>query len=122
MVANQTKYSRFEQSSVLKCLVVEKCKPSEIYRRMTNVYGEVCFSQKTVYKWDKHGFATRNQSQKKNGHGVEELRHYDKEKALGTAVSKEGHADRLLRHKKAHHNWFPWKRGSHKQCFLLPPL
>ena len=42
MVANQG--SRLEQRSILEILVTEKCKPSEIYRRMCDVYREVCFS------------------------------------------------------------------------------
>ena len=43
-----------------------------------------------------------------------------KEKVLGTAVSKEGHADNLLEHDRTHHNWFSKKRCNFKQCFLLP--
>ena len=42
MVKNQTVFNR----SVIKFLVVEKCIPYQIYRRMFDVYGEVCFSQK----------------------------------------------------------------------------
>ena len=38
MTANQTECSRFEQRSVIKFLVAEKCKPCEIYRRICNVY------------------------------------------------------------------------------------
>ena len=34
---------------------------------------------------------------------------FGKEKAMGVAVSKEGHADSLLGHKNSHHYWFPWK-------------
>ena len=51
MAANQTESSRLEQRSVIKFLVAEKCKPCEIYRRMSDVYGEACFSEKNVYKW-----------------------------------------------------------------------
>ena len=46
MGTNQTKSSRFEQRSVKKFLVAEKCNPCEIYRRMCDVYREACFSQK----------------------------------------------------------------------------
>ena len=46
MATNQTVWSRLEQGSVIKFLVAEKCKPCEIYRRMLNVYGKVCSSQK----------------------------------------------------------------------------
>ena len=40
----------------MKFFVVEKCKLSEIYRRMGDVNGEACFIVKTVNKWTKHGF------------------------------------------------------------------
>ena len=39
MAANQTECSGFEQRSVIKSLLAEKCKPSEIYRRMRDVFG-----------------------------------------------------------------------------------
>ena len=38
--------SRVEQKSVRKFLVAELSKPSEIFRRMSDVYEEACFSQK----------------------------------------------------------------------------
>ena len=44
MAANQTDCSRLEQKSFIKCLHAEKCKPSEIYRKMSDVYGEAYFS------------------------------------------------------------------------------
>ena len=50
MVANQTEYSRLEQQSVIKSLVVEKYKLCEIYRRICDVYSETCFNKKNVYK------------------------------------------------------------------------
>ena len=40
--------SRIEQISVIKFLVAEQCKPSEIFRRMSDVYEEACFSQKCL--------------------------------------------------------------------------
>ena len=46
MAANQTECSLLEQNYVIKFLVVEKCKPCEIYWRVCNVYGEAYFSQK----------------------------------------------------------------------------
>ena len=49
---------RLEQRSVIKFLVAEKCKPCEIYRRLCDVYETASFSQKNVYKWTKHKFAT----------------------------------------------------------------
>ena len=45
-VENQIEYSRHEQRPVIKCLVDEKCKLCEIYRRMRDVYREVCFGKK----------------------------------------------------------------------------
>ena len=38
-----------------------------------------------------------------------EWKHTNKEKVLGVAVSKEGHANNLLRHDKIHHYRFPSK-------------
>ena len=62
MVANQ--YSKLEQRSVINFLLAEKCKPCEIYRRICNVYGETCFSEKSVHKSARHEFATKSLSQK----------------------------------------------------------
>ena len=39
-------------------------------------------------------------------------------KVLGEAVSKEGHADSLLRYERTDHYWFPWKRGKCKLFFI----
>ena len=47
MVANTTECFRFEQISVIKLLVVEKCKVCEIYRKI-DVYGEAYFSQEIL--------------------------------------------------------------------------
>ena len=43
-----------------------------------------------------------------------------KENVLATAVSKEGHAENLVRHEMNYYNWFPRKRCNSKYCFLLP--
>ena len=61
---SKSECSRFEQRSVIKFLVAEKCKTFEIYRRMCYVYGETCSSQKNLYKWAKYRFATTNLNQK----------------------------------------------------------
>ena len=53
MVANQTVSSRFEQRSIINFFNAEKFKQCEIYRRMCDVYEEVCFSPRNVYKWTK---------------------------------------------------------------------
>ena len=47
-----------EQRSFIKYLLVEKCKPCEIYRRMYDLYREAYFSQRNLHKWVKHRFAT----------------------------------------------------------------
>ena len=46
MVASQIKCSRFEQRSVIKFLMAEKCQPHEIYSEMWYLYEGVCFSKK----------------------------------------------------------------------------
>ena len=38
--------SRLKQRLVIKFLVVEHCKPSEIFRKMSYMYEEACVSQK----------------------------------------------------------------------------
>ena len=50
MKENQIACSRLKQRSVIKFLLGEKCKPNDIYRKMCNMYGKICFSQKNVYK------------------------------------------------------------------------
>ena len=47
-MANQTLYSLLAQKSTIEIMIAEMCKPYEIYRKMSNVYGEACFSFK---KW-----------------------------------------------------------------------
>ena len=54
---------QIEQRSVIKYLLAEKCKACEIYRRMCDVYGEACFSQRNFSKWATHGFATTNRTE-----------------------------------------------------------
>ena len=50
-----------------------------------------------------------------------EWKHTDsgKEKFLGSGISKEGHTDILLRHKRTHCYWFPWKGCNCIQYQLL---
>ena len=45
-VANRVNAPRLAQRSAIKSLVGEKCKPCEIYRRMSGVYGDGCFRKK----------------------------------------------------------------------------
>ena len=66
MVANQILCFRLEQRSVIKFLVAEKCKPSEIYSIMYNECGEACFIKKKKEKKKKSKFTN-------------ELSHYEPE-------------------------------------------
>ena len=68
-----------------KILVAEKIKPWEIYRRMCDVYGGVCFRQKNVYKWAKHGFANT----RRIVHGVEIYWLFNTEKFPDATVCKK---------------------------------
>ena len=62
MAANQTDCCKFEQRSVIKFLVGKKSKPYEIYGRICDVYGEICFNQKFVNESEKHGLTTMSQN------------------------------------------------------------
>ena len=64
MAVNHTDGFRLEKRSVRKSLLAEKCKPCEIYRRMWDVNGEACLSQKDIYKWAKDEFARTSLSRK----------------------------------------------------------
>ena len=48
IAANLKQYSRVEQSSIIKSLVAQNCKPSDIYRKIYDVYREACFSETIV--------------------------------------------------------------------------
>ena len=51
---------------------------------------------------------------------METLRLFGKEKIPDIAVSKEGHADSLVGHKKTHDDWFTWGWCNYNQyCQLL---
>ena len=64
---NSSISNRLEQRSVRKFLAAEMCKPYEIYRRICDMYREVCFNPDNVYKCVKHGFVTMmSPSQKDN--------------------------------------------------------
>ena len=47
---SKSECSRLEQRLVIKFLMPEKCKLCEIYRRMCDVYGGVCYSKKKMFK------------------------------------------------------------------------
>ena len=49
-IGDKSECSRFEQSSVIKSLLAEKCKPYEIYRRMCDVHGEAFLLKKRFTK------------------------------------------------------------------------
>ena len=52
---------------------------------------------------------------KKTVQGMEPHWYSNKEKVSDAAVSKEGHADSLLRYIRIH---YKWKKSNYKQCFL----
>ena len=64
IVANQTECSRLGEWSLIKVLVAEKGKPSDICRRMGDICRGACFGQKSILKSARHGFATMSQGQK----------------------------------------------------------
>ena len=77
--------------------VGKKCKPSKIYRRMYDVYGDVYLIKKYLQislTW----ICQKNLSKKKTVHWMEKHILSGKEKVSGAAVSKEGHSDSLQRH------------------------
>ena len=66
------------------------------------------------YTWICHN---KTESEKAD-YGMKTYWFISKEKFPSVAVIKEGHADSLLRLKKAM-TWFCWKSSSSKPCFLL---
>ena len=76
-------------------------KPCEFYRRMYNVYAEVCFNQEMFANWLNMGLPLQVRV-KETVDGVETHRLSGKERFPGTSVSKEGHADCLLAHERTH--------------------
>ena len=69
---------------------------------MYDVYREVCFSQKGIYKWVELGFATMCLSEKRV-HRVEICWFSDKEKGPCAVISKEDHVDSLQGYERSHH-------------------
>ena len=51
---------KYQHRSAIKFLVTGKWKPWEIYKIICDVYREACFSQKSVYKRDKHELVSMN--------------------------------------------------------------
>ena len=128
MVSNKTDSSKLEQWSVIKFLLAKKYKQCKIYRRMCDVYREVCLSQEMFTKGVNMGLLLQAQVGK-TIHGVETHHLYSKEKVPGEVVSKEGPTDNLWNikgfitvysHTFFKEKQFLWKRCSCKQCFLLP--
>ena len=87
--------------------MAEKYKPSEIYRRTCEAYKEASFSPKIFTSGQNIGLPQR--TYEKIVHGVKTLS--GKENVPGTAVSKEGYTDSLVRYERNYHNWFSWKKG-----------
>ena len=98
-------------NQIERCRSVKKIlpwKPCEIYRRMSDVSGEVCFSQKMFT----NGLIidlTRGDWVEKTAHRVERYRLTSKEKVSGAVVRKEGDTDSVRGHERTSHHWFPWK-------------
>ena len=107
----------FEQRSLMKFLVAEKCKPCEIYRRMIDIYGETSFGQKMFTNELNMDLPLLWVQVKKTVHRMETLWLSVKEKVLAAAVNKEGSADLFWDTKRNHYYWFPWKWF---KCKLLP--
>ena len=57
---------------------------------------------------------------KKTVDEVEQRQLSNKEKVPGAADNKAGHVDSVLEHERTNQNWFFWKGGHYKKCFLLP--
>ena len=87
MAASQTECSRVEQRCVIKFLMTEKCKTSEIYKSICDVYGKACFSLKNVYKWVEYEFI--KSLRKKDSPSSRNTDSSNKEKIPETAVRKE---------------------------------
>ena len=118
MIANQT-VTQFWTEFCHQIFGGWECKPCKIYRRMCSVYREACFSLKMFTQQLNMGLPLLALVEK-TVNGVETHRLSGKEKVLGTAVSKEGDAYRLLGYDWSHHYWFLWKSCNCQQRFLLP--
>ena len=105
MAANQIACFWLEQSSVLKFLVVEKCKPCEIYRRICDVYEEASLSLKDVYEWGKGGFSTTKWQ------SIEWKGIYSPRKMSPNEMVSKDLTDSLLEYKRIYQCWFPWKKS-----------
>ena len=79
--------------------MAEKSKPCEIYRGMWDVYREIHFSQKNVYKLLDMDLPLWVWTEK-TVHGMEISWFSGKEKVLEAAVSREGHVDCVLEYQR----------------------
>ena len=67
MAVDQTECSRIEQRPFIIFFLDEKCKQREIYRIMSDVFGERCFcKKKTMFTNGLNMFVTTNMSLKDN--------------------------------------------------------
>ena len=95
MKPNQTECFRLKQRSVIIYLVAEEYKPSEIYWRMCDGFGEVVISQTIFINEPIRDLSLRVWIEKT----VYRVKTYwltGKEKVLCAVVSKEGHTDSVL--------------------------
>ena len=97
VIENRDKSECFKlvQRYVIKSLVAEKCKLCEIYERMYDVYGEVCFS-KNIFTYGLNMGLQRWVWLGKTIHRVETYSLSGKEKVPGVAVSEEEHTESLM--------------------------
>ena len=121
MVANQTACSKLEQRSVIKVLVTEKGKPSEIYRRMCDAYGEASFSQKMFINSLNMSLPLRFWVEK-TVHGMRAHWLSGNEKVPGSAVRKKVMLTVLLGHERPITNNFLEKDVTITSAFYCQPL
>ena len=93
IAVNQVEYSRFEQRSVIKYLLVEKYKPCEIYEKISYVQKSIRKSLQMGYHW-----VCLDKLESKRSSMELETTDFSIGKSPGVAVSKEGDAYCLLGH------------------------
>ena len=100
-------------------MMIEKCKPYEIYRTMCDVYREICSS----YKMFTNGLnitLTHWAWVENTVHGVKTCWLSAKEKVVRVTDSKEGYGNSFLEPKRIYHYGILWKRCNCNPYFLLP--
>ena len=80
----------------------------EIYKGMSDVYDEACFSQ-NIFTIDLNIGLSLQTWVEMRVHRVDTHWLSSKETVLGLASSKESHSGCLVGHERIHHFWFSWK-------------